>query len=99
MRVKFREKSELLLTSAARILIACYKAEQEGITKLTKDALSKRANLHMQSVIKQSELLDKEGLVKLEVGEKFPFQHWISLTEKGRRIAEFLAKIEEELKS
>ena len=48
-------------------------------------------------VYRKMKRLEKEGLISLLPEGKFPFRHFIRLTEKGRRIAHKLSEIASEL--
>jgi len=58
-----------------------------------------KADLNRQTIFNNVRVLLKEGLVTEKKEEGFPPRRLISLTEKGRKVAEKLEEIERVLKS
>lgn len=81
--------AELEQTTALRILIHLLKAEKASRTELRKNIeASVSAIYNALPKLKRLRLIDEESK------ETFPFTVEVSLTQKGRRVAEHLAKIE-----
>jgi DNA-binding HxlR family transcriptional regulator len=81
--------AELEQTTALRILTHLLKAEKASRTELRKNIeASVSAIYNALPKLKRLKLIDEESK------ETFPFTVEVSLTHKGRRVAEHLAKIE-----
>jgi DNA-binding MarR family transcriptional regulator len=61
--------------------------------------LREKSDLSNQTVYNNVKRLLEMGLIQEELEETFPRRRLISLTEKGRKVAEKLEEIEEELGS
>jgi DNA-binding HxlR family transcriptional regulator len=76
-----------------RILLSLF----EGECKMSD--LREKAKCPLTTLYTSLALLQDLGLVKIELTEKFPRTKTIKLTERGRRVAELLKKIDEIVKS
>ena len=81
--------AELEQTTALRILIHLLKAKKASRTELRKNIeASVSAIYNALPKLRRLRLIDEESR------ETFPFTVEVSLTRKGQRVAEYLAKIE-----
>jgi DNA-binding HxlR family transcriptional regulator len=76
-------------TTALRILIHLLKAEKASRTELRKNI-----EASVSAIYNALPKLKRLRLIEEESKETFPFTVEVSLTQKGRRVAEHLARIE-----
>ena len=81
--------AELEQTTALRILTHLLRAEKASRTELRKNI-----DASVSSIYNALPKLKKLRLIDEESKETFPFTVEVSLTEKGRSVAEHLARIE-----
>jgi len=93
------EKS-LLFTDEALILLIIYSTilSRNNISKWDVALECYKYNLgSFVKVYRKMKKLEEGGLISLHPEGKFPFRHFVRLTEKGRRIAHKLHEIASEL--
>jgi len=79
-------------TAACRILVYLYKEGDFAVSEIIRKVGSSQ-----QAIYNALRKLRDAGLIQEELEETFPRRRLISLTEKGRKVAEKLEEIEEEL--
>jgi len=69
-------------------ILANLKEEDKHIERLIEET-----NLSSGTIDKNIRILEKEGLITAEQEDKFPRRRFVSLTDKGRKVAEHLEEI------
>jgi len=85
---------DLEQTTLPRILVHLSKKGEA-----TRTDLKRSIDASQQAIYNALPLLKENNLIKETTDERFPFAVKISLTEKGKKVAEYLIKIEEMLKN
>jgi len=94
-------KKSLLFTDEALILLIIYNITFNGNTDISKWDVALECYKHnlgsFVKIYRKMKKLEERGLISLLPEGKFPFRHFVRLTEKGREIAHKLYEIASEL--
>lgn len=80
---------ELEKTAALQILAYLFKKD-----KATRTDLRENIKAAMETIYSALKILDRLDLIEERSETRFPFKVTIHLTDKGRRVAEYLSQIE-----
>ena len=82
---------EILCKPLARSILKALLKEEKMYRGQISEAVNKKGSTFQDTLSKLEEL----GIIASEVEDKFGGKKWYWLTEKGKKVAEYLVKIEE----